>query len=758
MTRFSLRTWSGALTPCPATEPAGGRRSTVLAVVVSVILCLANPSWGQVEEEILKGVERATSQLSDKFLEIRRDVLGVETLAAEYKRVGFNYPPLDISTMLSTDNAMGRIDTVLNMMTNVTAASTSTTPLPSNCCDGGSRSAVCCHGCGSITEDPLLSAVADSLSVDPAMADIRAELEFGDVDGTLLRFPTPQPPNECALEHSHLQPWYMSMLRTEPLEIVLVIDLMDFRQNTTNIGALRSAALAVLNSLTRQDKVQVVLVGAQVLMFKSDAGGDKVLPACSSFLDQLREFVSLASPPTNRVEPAAYTDAFRAAFNLFHTDNDTNKLVIFLTSITNLYKESNDFSSFDRVLANVAQLNQARGNSVVVSTYYADHLPPNIELLTKLVNQTIPGLLTKLESEYDVRTYYDLFKNGSVKEEQQLYVGRDINSRGDPSLSLRLALMNGSDFLGLYRALLPWEMLFSPIQGQLGSGRGNSHFFAVNSGGDVLYHPLVPGDFQSTVSVGSLESQDLLNKLLTLPSTEFSLTTTKQSLSPVSVRGEDQNSFISREVRMTYHCRPLPANMLTLYICVGLTDEDLPTAQLKDIDIESLYSDNPGRMPLYHTSEIPDDEKCFYFCSTSSKDQISVQLTSPSKPPGDVKLPDIVSFLRGNGTLTSWVDAGVANELGVASVIGGVWKTGRSNLTDFVIRRHLATPSGLYLSHPFSRLNTDFVARATEWFVVSAAHPHNLTLTLTPPRPHTQWGAGHVVSVGTAISAPAKDE
>ena len=64
---------------------------------------------------------------------------------------------------------------------------------------------MCCHGCGSITGDPLLSAVADSLSVDPAMADIRAELEFGDVDGTLLRFPTPQPPNECALEHSHLQ-------------------------------------------------------------------------------------------------------------------------------------------------------------------------------------------------------------------------------------------------------------------------------------------------------------------------------------------------------------------------------------------------------------------------------------------------------------------------------------------------------------------------------------------------------------------------
>ena len=60
---------------------------------------------------------------------------------------------------------------------------------------------------------------------------------------------------------------------------------------------------------------------------------------------------------------------------------------------------------------------------------------------------------------------------------------------------------------------------------------------------------------------------------------------------------------------------------------------------------------------------------------------------SSQQTPADVKLPDIVNFLRGNGTLTSWVDPGVANELGVASVIGDVWKTGRSNLTDFVIRR-----------------------------------------------------------------------
>ena len=70
--------------------------------------------------------------------------------------------------------------------------------------------------------------------------------------------------------------------------------------------------------------------------------------------------------------------------------------------------------------------------------------------------------------------------------------------------------------------------------------------------------------------------------------------------------------------------------------------------------------------------------------------QVSIQLTSPSNPPADVKLHQIVSFLHGNNqTATTWADASVANELGVASAIGNVWRNGRSNLTDFVIRRYV---------------------------------------------------------------------
>ena len=52
----------------------------------------------------------------------------------------------------------------------------------------------------------------------------------------------------------------MSMIRSQPLEIVLVIDLINSRDIQANVAGLRSAALAVLNSLTLQDKVNRLML------------------------------------------------------------------------------------------------------------------------------------------------------------------------------------------------------------------------------------------------------------------------------------------------------------------------------------------------------------------------------------------------------------------------------------------------------------------------------------------------------------------
>ena len=81
------------------------------------------------------------------------------------------------------------------------------------------------------------------------------------------------------------------------------------------------------------------------------------------------------------------------------------------------------------------------------------------------------------------------------------------------SLSLSLALTNNTELIGIFHARLPWELLFPNVDESLKSGQGHSHFFIINERGEILYHPLVPGNFQSAVSVASIESQEVLDML-----------------------------------------------------------------------------------------------------------------------------------------------------------------------------------------------------------------------------------------------------
>lgn len=55
----------------------------------------------------------------------------------------------------------------------------------------------------------------------------------------------------------------------------------------------------------------------------------------------------------------------------------------------------------------------------------------------------------------------------------------------------------------------------------------------------------------------------------------------------MSVRSEDKNSFVSRQVPVTYTCKALDTNGLTLYACVALAEEDEQIAKLKNVNDES---------------------------------------------------------------------------------------------------------------------------------------------------------------------------
>ena len=69
-------------------------------------------------------------------------------------------------------------------------------------------------------------------------------------------------------------------------------------------------------------------------------------------------------------------------------------------------------------------------------------------------------------------------------------------------------------------------------------------------------------------------------------------------------------------------------------------------------------------------------------------DRLSVQLIGPSSPPPDVELSTINDILSGDPARHHWVEEGVANELGVVSIVGRAWRNVSSDsVVDYVVRR-----------------------------------------------------------------------
>ena len=94
----------------------------------------------------------------------------------------------------------------------------------------------------------------------------------------------------------------MNMIRSRPLELVLIIDLNERNGNITNINDLRTAAMAVLDSLTRQDKVSCLSLSRpaaplQCILYDHFTGllADMCVVFCVFILSSLNKKLSFLS-------------------------------------------------------------------------------------------------------------------------------------------------------------------------------------------------------------------------------------------------------------------------------------------------------------------------------------------------------------------------------------------------------------------------------------------------------------------------------
>ena len=70
------------------------------------------------------------------------------------------------------------------------------------------------------------------------------------------------------------------------------------------------------------------------------------------------------------------------------------------------------------------------------------------------------------------------------------------------------------EFLGVLYAVLPIEQLLGPLL-EATAARQFSYTFVTNLHGDVLYHPLMPGELVATIDITQMEPEGVITSVLT---------------------------------------------------------------------------------------------------------------------------------------------------------------------------------------------------------------------------------------------------
>ena len=79
----------------------------------------------------------------------------------------------------------------------------------------------------------------------------------------------------------------------------------------------------VLISITPHPTAQVQAIVFADSVHRYESGSNKVVPVCASSVRELTDFISDTSPARDRSKPAAYVDAFTAAFNSLNNNTDS---------------------------------------------------------------------------------------------------------------------------------------------------------------------------------------------------------------------------------------------------------------------------------------------------------------------------------------------------------------------------------------------------------------------------------------------------
>ncbi|XP_019730967.1 VWFA and cache domain-containing protein 1 [Hippocampus comes] len=636
----------------------------------------------------------------------------------------------------------------------------------------------------------LNSVLADNLKSNPG---IKWQY-FSSEEGIFTVFPAHKFHCKGSYEHRS-RPVYVSAVRPQSKHIVVMVD-HGASVTETQLQIARDSALVILYAIDEHDKIAVLSVAETVRSCSLDQCYKSLLsPATSETKRKMSSFISNIKATDGTTQHAA---GFQRAFQLLRNTSSLSKqstttdmVIIYLSSgITS--RESSEQEK-KATLSVVKEENRHFNNSVMILTY-------------ALMNEGITGLkelafLRDLAEQNSVKYGVDRFPVASSSGSSTVVMMPVVKG----SMMVLNQLSNLETTVGRFYINLPNRMIdlvrFSlPYTDPMGDGFimtvsrpcyfGNlllgvvgvdvnlayiledvtyyqdslaSYTFLIDNKGYTLMHPSLTRPYLMTepplhtdiIHYENIPGFHVVRQnILNLPlGSQVIAVPVNSSLSWHTNRLRDNRKDA---YNVSYAWKLVQDTSFIL--CIVYVQPEIPVKQLKHLNTA------PSSKLLYHRLDLlGQPSSCLHFKQLASVESPTVMLaagsfSSPyehlSQPETKRMVEHYTAYLSDNTRLIAnpGLKSSVRNEVMATSHVTDEWMTlmEMSSLNCYIVRRYIATLSGVLRIYPGSLMDKAFDPTRRQWYQHAVANPGLITFT----GPYLDaGGAGYVVTISHTIHA-----
>ncbi|XP_068446060.1 VWFA and cache domain-containing protein 1 isoform X2 [Clinocottus analis] len=642
----------------------------------------------------------------------------------------------------------------------------------------------------------LNSVLADNLKSNPG---IKWQY-FSSEEGIFTVFPAHKFQCKGVYEHRS-RPVYVSAVRPQSKHIVVMVD-HGASVTDTQLQIARDSALVILNAVDEHDKISILSVAEVVRSCSLDQCYKSLLsPATSETKRKMSTFISNIKASDAATQHAA---GFQKAFQLLRNTSSvckqsatTDMVIIYLSSgITS--RESSEQEK-RATLGVVRDENRHLNNSVMILTY-------------ALMNEGVTGLkelafLRDLAEQNSVKYGVDRAsgRERSSATSSSGSAGASTMPVVKGSMMVLNQLSNLETTVGRFYINLPNRMIdlarFSlPYTDPMGDGFiitvsrpcyfGNlllgvvgvdvnlayiledvtyyqdslaSYTFLIDNKGYTLMHPSLTRPYLMTepplhtdiIHYENIPGFPVVRQnILSLPlGSQVISVPVNSSLSWHTNRLRD-NSKDAYNVSYAWKL----VQDTSFILCIVYVQPEIPVKHLKNLNTV------PSSKLLYHRLDLlGQPSSCLHFKQLATVESPTVMLaagsfSSPyehlSQPETKRMVEHYTAYLSDNTRLIAnpGLKSSVRNEVMATSHVTDEWMTlmEMSSLNCYIVRRYIATPSGVLRIYPGSLMDKAFDPTRRQWYQHAVANPGLVTFT----GPYLDvGGAGYVVTISHTIHA-----